>query len=81
MPLAAPRTSMKPFRVVSPREPFAEYGDLLTVANVCEITGMTAQTVRRCIERGELPGRKIGRRWFVPKTRFIEFVGGGSYGR
>ena len=81
MSTAAPRASMKPFHVVGPREPFAEYGDLLTVNDVCEITGMSAQTARRCIERGDLPGRKIGRRWFVPKSRFIEFMEGGSYGR
>lgn len=52
-----------------------EYGDLLTVADVCVLTGLSAQTVRRCLERGDLPGFKIGRRWFVPKSRLLEMGG------
>ncbi|WP_294441235.1 helix-turn-helix domain-containing protein [uncultured Slackia sp.] len=52
-----------------------EYGDLLTVADVCTLTGLSAQTVRRCLERGELPGFKIGRRWFVPKSRLLDMGG------
>lgn len=78
MQATARKTSMKPFRVIKPREPFEQYGDLLNVSDICEITGMSAQTVRRCVERGEIPGCKIGRRWFVPKSRFIEFVEGGN---
>lgn len=57
--------------------------DLLPVEpDLCELTGLSAQTIRNLIKLGELPGCRIGRRLYVPKTRFIEFVieGGGLNG-
>lgn len=66
--------------ILSPRfaprpEPFARFPDLMTVADVCEATGLSAQTVRISCASGELPAVKIGRRWFVPKSRLIELTG------
>lgn len=72
------REESRPFRLVkAPKESEAlgGCGDLLTVADMCALTGLSAQTVRRCLERGELPGFKIGRRWFVPKSRLLEMGG------
>lgn len=72
------REESRPFRlagVSKPAEPLQGYGDLLDVADVCVLTGLSAQTVRRCLERGDLPGFKIGRRWFVPKSRLLEMGG------
>jgi len=42
--------------------------DLIPVCRVAALTGLSEQTVRREIGAGNLPGRKIGRRWFVPKV-------------
>ena len=57
----------------------ADYPDLLTVSHVCEQTGLSEQTIRALINDGKLPGCRIGRRLYVPKTRFVEYVeqGGG----
>lgn len=57
------------------REPFEGYPDLLTVKDVCRITGLSAQTVRASCSSGQLPAVKIGRSWFVPKSRFARYVG------
>lgn len=55
------------------------YPDLLTVGHVCELTGLSSQTVRKEINAGRLPGCRIGRRLFVPKPSFLGFIteGGG----
>ena len=67
-----------PFRVrlTSPREPFSEYGDLLNVEDLCEITGQSENTIRALCRRGQLPAVQIGRRWYVPKNRFIDMIEG-----
>lgn len=72
------REEARPFRLVGgakAAEALQGCGDLLTVSDVCGLTGLSAQTVRRCLERGELPGFKIGRKWFVPKSRLLEMGG------
>ena len=58
-------------------ELFAGYPDLLTPKHISELTGISAQHVRTMCREGKLPAVLIGEaRWFVPKTRFIEFVNG-----
>lgn len=63
-------------------ELLADYRDLLTVKHVCELTGLSAQTVRKEINGGRLPGCRIGRKLYVPKPGFLDFIaeGGGLYG-
>lgn len=72
------RTSngVKAFRMVPPSAPalFESYGDLLTVADLCEITGLSAQTIRKEIGAGRLPGCRIGRRLYVAKSELNDFV-------
>lgn len=65
-----------------PEQPelLAGYPDLLTVAHLVEITGLSAQTIRREINTGGIPGRHIGRRLFVPKTEFVGYLRGGLDG-
>lgn len=60
-------------------ELLAGYPDLLTVGHVCELTGLSSQTVRKEINAGRLPGCRIGRRLYVPKPSFLGFImeGGG----
>lgn len=50
------------------------YPDLLTVQHLREITGQSAQTIRALINSGHLPGCRIGRRLYVPKSQFIAYI-------
>lgn len=61
---------------------FKDLPDLLTVKDMSEVTKLSEQTIRTEIRRGRLPGCRIGRRLYVPKNQFIEFVekGGGING-
>lgn len=55
---------------------FDAYPDLLTVKNMQELTGLSAQTIRAECQKGGIPAVKIGRRWYVPKMRLIECLAG-----
>lgn len=59
-------------------EMLAGYPDLLTPAHVAKLTGLCAHTVRDLCRRGELPAVKIAARWYVPKSKFLEFLEGGQ---
>lgn len=59
-------------------QPLSQYGDLLTVADVSRETGLCGKVVREYCASGKLPGVKIGSRWFIPKSKFIEAVGLGA---
>ncbi len=48
--------------------------DLLATNDLCELLGVDAQTVRRWLLASELPGVKIGARWYVPKSEFEKFL-------
>lgn len=51
------------------------YPDLLSVGHMQEITGLSAQTIRSECVKGGIPAVRIGRRWFIPKALFAEYVG------
>lgn len=53
-----------------------DYPDLLNVGHMREITGLSAQTIRAECANGRIPAVRIGRRWFIPKALFAEYVGG-----
>lgn len=57
---------------------FSDYPDLLAVKHIKELTGLSEQTIRSEINRGALPGTRIGRRLYVPKTMMIEYVTNGG---
>lgn len=59
------------------------YPELLGVPDLERLTGQSAQTIRAAINSGQLPGCRIGRRLYVPKPAFVEYVtsGGGVNGR
>ena len=48
--------------------------DLLTTSVVQKLTRLNVQHIRRLLVSGELPGVKIGARWFVPKSEFEQFL-------
>lgn len=80
-PLFSNAPAREGFHIVHPpeaaRQPelFADYGDLLSVRDLCALTGLSAQTVRAACASGQLPAVKIGRAWFCPKSRLAEYVG------
>lgn len=60
-------------------EPLANRPDLLPVKpDLCELTGLSAQTLRGLINTGELPGCRIGRRLYVPKSQFMSYINEGG---
>ena len=63
---------------LSKNDLFADYPDLLAVKHIKELTGLSEQTIRSEINRGALPGTRIGRRLYVPKTMMIDYVTNGG---
>ena len=56
-------------------KPMDDRPDLLPIEpDLCELTGLSAQTLRSLINKGSLPGCRIGRRLYVPKAQFIEYI-------
>lgn len=49
--------------------------ELLTVAQMAEMLGLSMNTVRSLCRSGELPAVHIGRRWYVPRAKLNEFLG------
>lgn len=45
---------------------------LCTVGELVAATGVSDQTIRRCIRAGELPAQRIGHRWFIRTDRLLE---------
>jgi excisionase family DNA binding protein len=40
-------------------------GDLLTLPEIADLTGMAGPTVRVWVKQGRLPATKVGRQWMV----------------
>ena len=59
-----------------PPEWLDKYGECLSVPDVAEITGVSAQTIRSELEAGNIPGTRIGRQWVIPKPLLISFLTG-----
>ena len=59
---------------------FEGYPELLTVKHPHELTGLSEQTLRGEINAGKLPGCRIGRRFYVPKSQFIAYIEKGIRG-
>lgn len=56
-------------------EPLTSYGEVLSVKDVCEITGWCRRVVCAYLASGKIPGVKVGSRWAVPKQKLIECLG------
>ena len=61
-----------------PPEVLADYPDLLRIEHLQKLTGLSAQTLRKEINEGRLPGCKIGRRLYVPKSLLLGYIEGGG---
>jgi excisionase family DNA binding protein len=60
----------------SSSEPLSSYPELLSVSQAAELFGLSRQTVRLLCAQGELPGARIGRRWYLPRAFLVERLGG-----
>lgn len=56
---------------------FEDEPELIPVCRIAALTGLCEQTIRREIVEGRLPGKKIGRRWFVPRSLLEDYFLGG----
>ncbi len=45
---------------------------LCTVGEFAFATGLSDQTIRRCIREGKIPARHIGHRWFIRTDKLLE---------
>ena len=63
------------------RQLFEGYEDLLSIQDLRKLTGLSEQTLRAEVIGGHLPGCRIGRRLYVPKTKLLDYVenGGGIH--
>lgn len=52
--------------------------DLLTVEEVAELLRLTPYTIRRLLNEGKLPGRKVGggRQWRIDKGELAHYLNG-----
>lgn len=44
---------------------------LLTPEQVAKLTGLTARTIRARCREGDLPAKRIGRRWYVLRDELL----------
>jgi len=51
-----------------------DYPDVLTPAHLAAILHTSEPQIIRLLNKGELPGRKVGGRWKILKSRLIEFL-------
>ena len=47
-----------------------------TVADLMAATGLGRDAVRKAIREGQLPGRKIGRKYVIPRGEFNAYIDG-----
>jgi excisionase family DNA binding protein len=55
---------------IAPLDAGARLPRLLTVEDLASLLGITPRGARLVLERGELPGFRLGRRWYVRQEEF-----------
>lgn len=50
------------------------FGDILNSSDICKLLGLSICHVRRLLSSGQLPGLKIGARWYVPKSELERYL-------
>jgi excisionase family DNA binding protein len=56
------------------RVTLAKTGEVLDVKMVAELLTVSADTVYDLFKRGELPGRKVGRKWITTKNAVLRWI-------
>ena len=62
-----------PSRTATTRPP-RMVGDLLTLGQVAEILGVHSRAIVELVNRGELEGQRIGRRWEFTQAAIDDFL-------
>lgn len=52
----------------------AEYDDLLTTEEACEVLRVGYNTLYRLLNSGQLKGYRCGRVWRIPKAAVVTFI-------
>ncbi len=63
-----------PPRMPAPVTPAARFPDVLDVHLTAQFLTVSADTVYDLFQRGELPGRKVGRKWLTTKTAVLRWL-------
>ena len=48
--------------------------EILSVSDLAETLGISAEEVSVLFESGELPGRKIGKHWFCTRQQLLQYI-------
>jgi len=52
----------------------ADLPDVMTPKDAAQILPFSLNTIRELCASGELPARKVGRRWLIPRTLLINYL-------
>ena len=52
--------------------------EVLTTEEACKLLRVSRQTIYKLVERGKLPGTKVGQSYKFLKSELIEFLKGGG---
>ena len=50
------------------------YGDILSVSDICNILNISTTTAYRYLNSGLLPNKRIGRRFYILKKSIIKYL-------
>lgn len=50
--------------------------EIYTVAHVARMLSINVGTVYQLLRDGAIPGKRLGRRWVIPRRRFHEWLDG-----
>jgi excisionase family DNA binding protein len=56
----------------------ADWPQVLHVEQVASLLGISGQQVRHLCRTRQIPARRIGRRWYVPRDPLAVFLSGGD---
>lgn len=66
------RTTSTPAR--TPARPHRVGPAVYTVAEVAELLSLSTGTTYALVRSGEIPARKVGNRWVIPRQRFHDWL-------
>ena len=65
-------------RVEVSSKPTVDYDDVLTLEEVATLLEVPVAAVQRCVEQGDLPGRRFGNDWRFAKTAVLTWLAAGE---
>jgi excisionase family DNA binding protein len=63
-------------KTVQPVAPAGRNGDILNVQKAAALLTVSADTVYDLFKSGELPGRKVGRKWITTRAALMRWIEG-----